>query len=299
MEYKNRVSLICAVLFLSGCFDEEKKTMPAVIDERTSYYLQSFNDLPTCNPARAFNLAFVASSKTFYVCSSQQVWNAIDATQFKGEVGLTGATGPMGPTGPAGASGSTDLLPYLRITSGTVPTDAADSVKNSACVSEYGVQYDAATIQETLMNIGIRRTLNHTFRGSTNGWWLEEYDSSTEAQTNRYYPTGTTNAARTVPCILKAFQFRITTSKLSKTSTSTERLNACINEFDSTFKPISTVEAGIEYKNLRFCSRDDSQDGAFLYASGLPHYLYCFGDYPWVTPSAANTAPVVCARGSP
>jgi uncharacterized protein YjbI with pentapeptide repeats len=104
---RRALALTLAILFLApGCAgtDVEEDREEVELEEWNSYYVDSMDDLPTCDSSTAGRLYYIAASSMFYACTSDNGWLYVDLT---GPAGPQGEVGPVGPEGQVGVQGET------------------------------------------------------------------------------------------------------------------------------------------------------------------------------------------------
>lgn len=116
---RRALAVTLAVLFLApGCAgtDVEEDREEVELEEWNSYYVDSMDDLPTCDSSTLGRLYYVSSVSLFYACTQDSGWLYVDLTGPQGPPGEVGTTGPQGETGESGPKGD----------SGENGTDGAD-----------------------------------------------------------------------------------------------------------------------------------------------------------------------------
>lgn len=169
----------------------------------------SSSSLPTCDYNIEGSVYYAESSSEFYKCNSDS-WIKMSLL-----------------------SEPSDTFPVLRVTRTKILYSSSDSTKDSACLSEFGSSYSAATRGDVALHSpSLNQSGYLTVVGDSSyvykvSWVTDHYGLQTNTGPGGNYG---------VPCISDSTKARISRSKYSYILTSSQKDSACATEFGSKFK---------------------------------------------------------------
>ena len=212
-----------------------------------------------------------------------------------GAAGVTGATGATGATGPAGSNGGGAVnIRFTRVTPATGSTIAA---LDTACVTEYGANYQLADLRD----LGTLWTGGLSINGLNEAFWANNAGTVTGFSLNGLNINSVSPASAPAACVRIDAIIRYTRAKVSSASTIATLDATCVGAFGASYQVADVHDlAALWGGNVNLGSNPSfiatyqgatyGLVGVFAANGANPSSLSQFG---------AGTWPVVCVRLTP